>query len=49
MVKMKNNKKNIFYMLLGRLATFILCYISVLWVSYKVLEFIIDNCITTIK
>lgn len=49
MLKLKNNKKNMFYMLIGRLATFVLCYAGTLWVSYKIIEYILLNCITTIK
>lgn len=47
-MKIKNNKRNIFYMIIGRVATFILLYAIMLQVSIKILLYIVDNCITTL-
>lgn len=47
-VKIKNTKKNIIFLIIGRITTYILLYgISVL-AFIKVLEFIVNNCITTL-
>lgn len=48
-LKIKNTKKNIIYLLIGKLFVNISLYLIALQTSYKVLMFIIDNCITTLK
>lgn len=47
-IKIKNNRKNIIFLIIGRITTyFIIWGISVL-IFIKVLEFIVNNCITTL-
>lgn len=48
-MKIKNTRKNIVYMIIGRLFVYISLYLITLQASIKVLEFIVNNCITTIK
>lgn len=48
-MKIKNSKKNVMYMIVGRLFVSIGIYAVVLQVSIKILEFVVFNCITTIK
>lgn len=47
-VKIKNNKKNIFFVIVGRLATMLLLYAIILQISIKILLYIVNNCITTL-
>jgi len=48
-MKIKNTKANKFYLIMGRILVNIGIYAIVLQASIKVLEFIVNNCITTIK
>lgn len=48
-MKIKNTKANKFYLIMGRLLVNIGMYAIVLQASIKVLEFVVNNCITTIK
>ena len=47
-IKIKNNKKNIFFVIIGRIATLLLLYAIALQVSIKILLYIFNNCITTL-
>lgn len=47
-MRIKNTQKNIIYLIIGRLFVNISLYLIALQVSYKILDFIIDNCITTL-
>lgn len=48
-MKIKNTKANKFYLIMGRLLVNIGIYAIALQVSIKILEFVVCNCITTIK
>lgn len=48
-MKIKNTKANKFYLIMGRLLVNIGIYAIALQASIKVLKFIVNNCITTIK
>ena len=48
-MRIKNSKKNVMYMIIGRLFVSIGIYGIALQVSIKILEFVVNNCITTIK
>lgn len=48
-MKIRNTKANKFYLIMGRLLVNIGIYAIVLQAGIKVLEFIVNNCITTIK
>lgn len=48
-MKIRNTKANKFYLIMGRLLVNIGIYAIVLQTGIKVLEFIVNNCITTIK
>ena len=47
--RIKQNKKNIFFVVVGRITTMLLLYAIILQVSIKILLYIVNNCITTIK
>ena len=47
-IRIKQNKKNIFFVILGRLATYILIYGLLVNISLKILLYIVNNCITTL-
>lgn len=47
-IRIKQNKKNIFFVILGRLATMLLLYAIILQISIKILLYIVNNCITTL-
>lgn len=47
-VKIKNNRKNIFFVVLGRITTFILLYAGIIKMGLIILEYIVNNCITTL-
>jgi len=47
-VKIKNNRKNIFFNIVGRITTFILLYVGIIKMGLIILEYIVDNCITTL-
>lgn len=48
MIKLKNNRKNIFFVIIGRIATFILLYVGIIKIGLIILEYIVNNCITTL-
>lgn len=48
-MRIKNTRKNKIYLVIGRLFVYISLYLITLQASIKVLEFIVNNCITTIK
>ena len=47
-VKIKNTKKNIFYNIIGRITTYLIIWGLLVQVNVKILDFIINNCITTL-
>ena len=47
-MRIKNTKKNIFYIIVGKLFTFLLIYGISILIFIKVLDFIVNNCITTL-
>lgn len=47
-VKIKNTKKNIFFVIVGRITTFILLYVGIIKIGLIILEYIVNNCITTL-
>ena len=48
MIKVKNTKKNIFFVIVGRITTFILLYAGIIKIGLIILEYIVYNCITTL-
>lgn len=48
-LRIKNTRENKFYLIMGRILVNIGIYAIVLQASVKVLEFVVCNCITTIK
>ena len=48
MIKLKNNKKNIFFAIIGRIATYIFLYGLSINITLKILLYIVNNCITTL-
>lgn len=48
-LKIKNTRENKFYLIMGRILVNIGIYAIALQVSIKILEFVVFNCITTIK
>ena len=47
-MRIKNNRKNIIFLIIGRITTFLLIYGISILIFVKVLEFIVNNCITTL-
>ena len=47
-MKIKNNRKNIFYLILGKLFTYIILYVGIIKLGLLLLEYIVNNCITTL-
>lgn len=47
-MRIKNNKKNIFFVIVGKITTYLLLYAIILQVSIKILLYIVNNCITTL-
>lgn len=47
-MRIKNTKKNIIFLIIGRITTFLLIYGISILIFVKVLEFIVNNCITTL-
>ncbi len=47
-MRIKNNRKNIFFVIVGRIVTYILLYGISILAFIKVLKFIVNNCITTL-
>ena len=48
MIKVKNTKKNKFFVIVGRITTFILLYAGIIKIGLIILEYIVNNCITTL-
>ena len=48
-MRIKNTRANKVYLIIGRLIVTVGLYLLVLQASVKVLEFVVCNCITTIK
>lgn len=48
-MKIKNTRANKVYLIIGRLIVNVGLYLLALQVSTKILEFVVCNCITTIK
>ena len=48
-MRIKNTRKNKIYLVIGRLFVNVSLYLVVLQAGIKILEFIVNNCITTIK
>lgn len=49
MIKIRQTKRNIMYLIIGRILTAISIYIMIEILTTKALLYIINNCITTIK
>lgn len=49
MKKIKIRKKDIIYMIIGRITVFLGCYIGIEILLYKAFIYILDNCITTLR
>lgn len=47
-IRIKNNRKNIFFVIIGRIATYILIYGLLVNITLKILLYIVNNCITTL-
>lgn len=47
-IRIKNNKKNVFYMIIGKILTYFIIWGLLVNCSIRILELIIDNCITTL-
>lgn len=47
-MKIKNTKKNKFFVIVGRITTFILLYVGIIKIGLIILEYIVNNCITTL-
>ena len=48
MIKIKNTKKNVFYNIVGRITVLVIGYAGIEFVGYRIIEYIINNCITTL-
>lgn len=48
-IKIKQTKKNMFFVIVGRITTYLLLYFIIIQVSIKILLYILNNCITTLK
>ena len=48
MIKVKNTKKNKFFVIVGRITTFILLYVCIIKMGLVAIEYIVNNCITTL-
>lgn len=47
-MRIKNNKKNVFYIIIGKILTYFIIWGLLVNGSIRFLEYIIDNCITTL-
>lgn len=47
-IRIKNNKKNVFYIIIGKILTYFIIWGLLVNSSIRFLEYIIDNCITTL-
>lgn len=47
-LRIKNTKSNIFFLIIGRLATYFSLYVTIEILLYKIIIYILDNCITTL-
>lgn len=48
-IKIKNTKRNILYLIIGRLTTYIFLYCAMVQLFIKCSLYIINNCITTLN
>jgi len=47
-MRIKQNKKNIIYLIIGRITTMLLLYVGIIKIGLIILEYIVNNCITTL-
>jgi len=47
-MRIKNNRKNKIYLIIGRITTYIFLYGISINISLKILLYIVNNCITTL-
>lgn len=47
-IRIKNNRKNIFFVIIGRIAIYIFLYGISINITLKILLYIVNNCITTL-
>ena len=47
-IRIKNNRKNIIFLIIGRITTYFIIWGILVNISIKLLEFIVNNCITTL-
>ena len=47
-IRIKQNKKNMFFVVVGRITTMLLLYAIILQVGIQILKYIVFNCITTL-
>ena len=47
-MRIKNNRKNKIYLIIGRIATYIFIWGLLVNISLKILLYIVNNCITTL-
>jgi len=47
-IRIKNNRKNIIFLIIGKITTCILIYGLLVNISLKILLYIVNNCITTL-
>lgn len=47
-IRIKNNRKNKIYLIIGRISTYIFLYGLSINISLKILLYIVNNCITTL-
>ena len=48
-IKIKNTKRNMFYLIVGRVATFAFLYCAMVQLFIKCSLYVINNCITTLN
>lgn len=47
-IRIKNNRSNKFFVIVGRITTYILLYVGIIKMGLIILEYIVNNCITTL-
>lgn len=47
-IRIKQNKKNIFFVIVGKITTMLLLYVGIIKIGLIILEYIVNNCITTL-
>lgn len=48
-MRIKNNRKNKIFLIIGRITTYIFLYCLSININLKILLYIVNNCITTLK